>query len=54
MDNTFWIYNLRILFKNNFWLKFVPTKNMSQIEKLNAIARYFIYLSIILIISLTL
>ena len=48
MDNKFWIYNLRILFKNNFWLKFVPTKNMTQIEKLNAIARYFIYLSIIL------
>ena len=48
MKNSFWLYNIRILFKDNNWIKFVPTNKMNKIEKLNAIARYVLYLSIIL------
>ena len=48
MENKFWIQDFSVLFKDNNWLKFVPTSKMSNIEKLNSMARYFLYLGVIL------
>jgi len=48
MENKFWTQNFSILFKNNNWLKFIPTNKMNNIEKLNSMARYFLYLGVIL------
>jgi hypothetical protein len=48
MENKFWTQDFSVLFKNNNWLKFVPTNKMGNIEKLNSMARYFLYLGVIL------
>ena len=48
MENKFWTKDFSILFKGKNWLKFVPSKKMNDIEKLNSMARYFLYLGVIL------
>ena len=45
---VFWLNTPSILFSNGLWLKFIPTKDMTTTQKLNALARYFIYLSLFL------
>uniref|UniRef100_A0A6G6AB47 Minor capsid protein P9 transmembrane helices domain-containing protein n=1 Tax=Borely moumouvirus TaxID=2712067 RepID=A0A6G6AB47_9VIRU len=46
-NDIFWIYDPMVLFRNNNWYKIIPTKNMTQVEALNALTRLFIYLLII-------
>ncbi|QGR53875.1 hypothetical protein [Moumouvirus maliensis] len=46
-NDIFWIYYPMVLFRNNNWYKIIPTKNMTQVEALNALTRLFIYLLII-------
>ncbi|AGC01880.1 hypothetical protein H012_gp583 [Acanthamoeba polyphaga moumouvirus] len=46
-NDIFWIYDPMVLFRNNNWYKIIPTKNMTQVEALNALTRLFIYLLIL-------
>lgn len=45
---VFWMNDISVLFKNEAYIKFVPTEDMTRIEQLNAFTRFFIYLIIIL------
>ena len=42
-DNTFWIENPYILFEKDELKNFVPTKNMTILQKMNAVTRLCIY-----------
>ena len=50
MENKFWLENPTVLIKDNNFLKFFPTSEMSRIEQLNAITRLCIYYIILLAI----
>lgn len=50
LSDDFWADNPNIIFQKNRLIEFFPTKDMSTPEKLNALTRFFIYLSIILFI----
>lgn len=50
MSDPFWFDKPEILFKQNRLAEFYITKNMTKIEKLNAIVRFFIYTSIVSIL----
>jgi hypothetical protein len=41
--DKFWKDDLTVIFKTNRLIEFVPTNSMNMSEKLNAIARFFIY-----------
>lgn len=45
-----WVNDMKILFDTDRFVEFVPTKDMSNGEKLNAIVRLALYISIILAI----
>jgi hypothetical protein len=47
-NDPFWTENYKILFYNDKLSKFFPTINMTLIEKLNAVFRMSIYMSILL------
>ena len=47
---VFWMNDITVLYKDQNYIKFFPTSNMSRIEQLNAITRFFIYLLIIFIL----
>ncbi|BCS83070.1 hypothetical protein QLL95_gp1053 [Cotonvirus japonicus] len=49
-NDQFWIYDPMILFKNGNFYKIIPTKNMTQVQVLNALTRLFLYITIILLI----
>ena len=42
-DNTFWIENPYILFEKDELKNFVPTKDMTMLQKMNAVTRLCIY-----------
>ena len=42
-NNTFWIENPYIIFEKDELKNFVPTKDMTIIQKMNAITRLCIY-----------
>jgi hypothetical protein len=46
----FWLNDISVLYKNNNYLRFVPTKDMTRIEQLNAVTRLCIYYIIILLL----
>jgi hypothetical protein len=48
--NTFWLNDITILYKNGAYANFVPTKNMTRVEQLNALTRFCFYLIIVLFI----
>lgn len=48
--NKFWLQDFTILYEDDAYLKFIPTKEMTYIQKLNALSRFFIYGMILLII----
>jgi hypothetical protein len=48
VKDPFWTENLTILAQYNRLVEFIPTKDMTRKEQLNAISRFFIYASIIL------
>lgn len=49
-DNKFWLQDPKILYTDQNYLRFVPTHNMTNVQKLNAITRFCIYSIILLII----
>lgn len=48
--NKFWINEPKILYEDDGYLKFIPTADMTYIQKLNALSRFCIYSIILLII----
>jgi len=50
VNENIWYKDLRILYINNNYIKFFPTANMNNIEKLNSIVRTSIIISTILIV----
>lgn len=49
-NNQFWINNPSIFLQNNNYLNFIPTSNMTYIQKLNSLSLFFIYLLILMIL----
>jgi len=47
---VFWMDDVKILYKNKNYAKFFPMADMTRVEQLNAITRFFIYLIIVLIL----
>ena len=47
---VFWLNDITVLFKNDSYIKFIPTNDMTRIEQLNALTRLFIYLTILFVI----
>ena len=45
---VFWMNDIRILYQNEGYIKFIPTNDMTRVEQLNAFTRFFIYLIIII------
>ena len=48
IPDTFWLNDISILFVGNRLIEFYPTTDMSKYEKMNAITRLSIYISILL------
>lgn len=48
--DPFWTYDLSVLFDSKRLVEFVPTPDMTYEERLNALTRFFIYASILLIL----
>lgn len=48
IGDQFWGDNISILYHPDRLIEFFPTSDMNDIEKLNALTRFFIYLSIVL------
>jgi len=46
----FWLLDPTELYKNNNYMEFIPTSNMSRHQQLNALTRFFIYLTLLLLI----
>lgn len=49
--DRFWTEDISVLFRDNNYLNFIPTVNMTRIEQLNAITRFCVYLIILIIVS---
>lgn len=45
---VFWMNDITVLYTNNNFIKFVPTSDMTRVEQLNALTRFFLYLLVIL------
>lgn len=52
-NNTFWLYEPSILFKNGNYYKIFPTSDMTKNEILNSLTRLFLYLLIIYLLFST-
>jgi hypothetical protein len=48
LSDKYWYETPAILFSKDRAIEFIPTKDMNNYEKLNAISRFFIYLGILL------
>ena len=44
----FWMNDITVLFRDKNYLKFVPLADMTRIEQLNSITRFFVYLFILM------
>jgi len=51
MSEQIWFKDPSILFTKDTWNRFVPMKNMTTVEALNAVVRFSIYFSVILFVS---
>lgn len=47
---VFWMNDLTVLFRDQQYIKFVPTKDMTRVEQLNAMTRFCIYLFLIFVL----
>lgn len=47
-SDSFWTTNIEILYKSDRLAEFIPTSEMSTVEKLNSIARFSIYTGVLL------
>ncbi len=45
---VFWMNDITVLFRDKNYLKFVPITDMTRVEQLNSITRFFIYLFILM------
>jgi len=50
MSEVFWMDNFRVLYENENYLLFYPQTGTTRIEQLNAIARFSIYLFVLLLL----
>ena len=50
LQDTFWLYDFKVLYQNQNLTDFFPTDTMSYSEKLNSIFRLTFYIAIILVI----
>jgi hypothetical protein len=48
--DLFWSHNLNVLFDKKRLIEFIPTSDMTQEEKLNALTRLSVYAGIILFV----
>jgi hypothetical protein len=48
---TFWYLDPSVLFNKNTWTKFVPTAKMPVPDALNAVVRFSVYLSVLLLLT---
>ncbi len=46
----FWLNDITTLYKNDQYIKFFPTSNMTRIEQFNALSRFCIYLLILFLL----
>jgi hypothetical protein len=46
----FWIDDFTVLYKNHAYINFIPTSDMTRVEQLNALSRFFIYLIVLLLL----
>jgi hypothetical protein len=51
MSEPFWFDEPRVLFSNDTWSLFVPQPNMPVKAALNAVVRFVVYLSVLLVLS---
>lgn len=51
MTEQIWFRDPAILFAPEKWSQFVPTKNMTTVEALNAVVRFSVYFSVILFLA---
>lgn len=51
-DDPFWTEDVNVLIKKDRLIEFVPTKDMSKDERLNALARLSVYIGIVLMLYL--
>ena len=49
-QTKFWLEEFKVLYKDDQFLKFFPSKNMSTNEQLNALTRFSVYLFLIFIL----
>ena len=49
-SDSFWLDNISVLYSNGNYKDIIPTNNMTRVEQLNALTRFFIILFVILII----
>lgn len=49
-QDKFWLTDPMVLFRGNNYYKFLPTSSMNKTEILNALTRFFLYLTILYII----
>lgn len=49
--HVFWLDNYKVLFGDGNYYKFIPTYDMTREEQLNAITRFFLYFSVVILIS---
>ena len=49
-QSVFWMNDVAVLFRNNGYMMFVPTNNMTRIEQLNALTLFFVYMILLLLI----
>ncbi|VBB18293.1 hypothetical protein YASMINEVIRUS_756 [Yasminevirus sp. GU-2018] len=45
---VFWMNDITVLFRDGNYMKFIPTAEMTRVEQLNALTRFFLYLIIVL------
>lgn len=48
--SVFWLNDICVLYKDNGYIKFIPTSDMTRVEQLNAMTRFCFYLIIIFLL----
>jgi hypothetical protein len=51
MDNNIWFSNINLLFNKDNLFNIIPSKSMSNGEKINSITRFSLYLSVLLYVA---
>lgn len=51
MNHSFWLSDPSVIFRGDTWTSFVPMPDMSTAESLNAVLRFTVYASILLLIG---